>query len=665
MSHITQVKFSGIKGTHATVPLFPITAIIGGNHSNKTTIVDAIQIALLGYHPKQKKTNAEMMNLATANDMSVQVTFADGRQVSRDYKGDGRSVTSTVTPKDFQVDPRLALCLDPTLYFGKTEAERVQRVIDLSEGLGSAERVPAFIARLKLLKAAEHTAEAEEQLANILTEMPPYSPRQTVQVWLGQLLEWVKENYKAANATLKGFDQTSRTLTEANSIDTLNNETSPESIRQRLLSLRAKEKELNEATGQLRAQAAQAAKDLARKTTLQQQLQSLPELDPYLIPQAEEKLAKCRASFDALGKQQATLSAKATELTQANRRTAVEVERLKSEVRNCEAAILATNQRVAQKQAKIAEVENLGCCPYCRSSQEGWSKVLIDTYTAELQEIQKNVAPQGEAKAAAEAKWQAAAQRYQNETDEINKLLDSVEEMDAQRNELGEEIDRINEQITSARTAALNLTNVRQQLAAFPETIEVPKVEEPADLSDLRRQIFEAESALEVLTAQESERKRIAQVTAAAAGARARVDLLKQVGETVKDEQAKLVEGAFAPALALANLLLQGILPSPLCYYAGLVGRRHQKTGKFCPVSTFSGSEERATFAAITAALGQTAPDRLAIVDEIGTFDRATRAALLKNVCEVVAFGKMDQVLLLGTELLDDIPPQIKVINIK
>ena len=664
MSRLTEVYISELKGTAKKFELAPVTLIHGPNRSNKTSIVDAIQIAILGYHPGQPKNNAGVMNLASGPVMEVGVKFESGESVARTYKLTGTGATSTVNPKGYELDPRLALCMDPSLYFGKTDTERVQRVIELSEGLGSAERVPGIIARLKMLKATAHSAEAEQALQELISAMPQFSRNLTVQVWLSNLLEWAKDQQKIVNATVKAFEQTNRTLTEANSIDTLNNIADVQAHKAKLKELNDEIQRLNQEWGRARAEAAQTEKDQRRIQQLDAEIATLSQtttkgeqLDAWSeeITRLTQVRDNTRASAVETEKRLKPLLDELDTLAKNRRPLSDELAKLRG---NGQALV----RQIGEAQKKISEIESLACCPYCKASQHGWKAELERAYNAERSGYSNSL---GEVNAKI-----AEIQKKIDEIDAKTAEIDAAENtLDTQRQELDRKVDEYTQEIHSLeRQVAASTKNVQRLLylqeerKKYPDVIEIPSVVEPQDLPEVRREAFEVEAQIQIFHNQEAERARIAQVQSEGVKARAKLELTKGLLDAVKDEQAKLVNEAFEPVLGIANAFLSGIIETPLRYHEGMVGRLNPANGKFIPVSTFSGSEQRATFAAVSAALAVGSPHRIAIIDEIGTFDDVTRTCLVRNAVDLVKAGAVDQVLFVGTTPPPSLPAEVMVI---
>jgi DNA repair exonuclease SbcCD ATPase subunit len=121
---INRVDYKNLKGRTGYEILGAATLIWGPNFAGKTTILDAIKLALLGYHPAHDKTGRGVMELGSADEVSVAVTPEDGRTVGRKWtRQDGRVTRKDFLPLDWPDTP--VAVLDAGAYFGLTDRGKV------------------------------------------------------------------------------------------------------------------------------------------------------------------------------------------------------------------------------------------------------------------------------------------------------------------------------------------------------------------------------------------------------------------------------------------------------------------------------------------------------------------------------------------------------------
>lgn len=635
MSHISTLSVVNLKGATKQYLLSPLTYIHGPNKSNKSTVIDAIQIALLGYHPAQAKTNAGTMELASADSMSVAVGFADGSTVYRGYTA-GKSVKADLQPLDWKTDLRMLPSLDHSLYFGKTDNERVQQVMNLSEGLGAESRVPAIVARFKGLKAKNHTEIEERVLTQLVSELPAYNPGSPVQLWLASLLEWAKDRAKAENARTKSFEGTNVILTEANAIDSLTIVNNIAQLRQEMKALVIMRDQVVSAHAKLVESVNQQFREAKRRR----------ELTGYLdgVKPPVSSAGDIKVQIESITTALLGVNTTAEGLLKDGRDAM-------GQVKVIDAQISDLNQAKATVLKKVDELNHLESCPICKAASDGWKAPAKDTYLKEVVAIDDKIS--------------VLIQQKSGYTMKADALRPQYTKFKAESDAKTTTVSQLQQQLNYAIQVETDLGHWRaelQRLGQAPATEPSLPPQESPDLQPVRDQMTAIQTKISELEGQESERKRIAQVRELALESRAALELSKLMAEAVREEQAKIVEQAFGPVLEVANKLVEGIMLSPIAYFDGRVGR-YLPNGRFIPVSTFSGSELRLTQTAITAGLARQARHKIAIIDETGILDVPSLNKLVENADKVVQAGLLDQVIMLGVVLPDTSLLSINVLS--
>src|SRR5438477_13137544 len=81
-----------------------VTIIVGDNFTNKTAILQAVQLGLLGWLPGIPKTNQGVWSMSSGNPMAVELRLADGKKIEREFVQKGASINRTETvPPAFTV----------------------------------------------------------------------------------------------------------------------------------------------------------------------------------------------------------------------------------------------------------------------------------------------------------------------------------------------------------------------------------------------------------------------------------------------------------------------------------------------------------------------------------------------------------------------------------
>ncbi len=161
------------------------------------------------------------------------------------------------------------------------------------------------------------------------------------------------------------------------------------------------------------------------------------------------------------------------------------------------------------------------------------------------------------------------------------------------------------------------------------------------EIEIVRERIEELTRQQQQVDARAGEAKRLVEAQEAREKQDARVAVLKALQKTIVTERALMIAETFGPLLQRVNVFTKGILPTPLEYREGELGRFNGAS--WVPVRAFGGAFTAVTYAGIQAALGSTGPARLVIVDELGRFDPKNKRRFIENVAEAIEAGLLEQ----------------------
>nr|DAQ11216.1 MAG TPA: STRUCTURAL MAINTENANCE OF CHROMOSOMES PROTEIN [Bacteriophage sp.] len=105
--NIKSVEIRGMHNVeHKTYDLHDVNYIYGPNGCGKSTILQAIQLGLLGYIPGYSKKNSDIMKHANGPVMTVKLVFDNGMSIERSWIRNKSAVTANVVanPEDLDLD---------------------------------------------------------------------------------------------------------------------------------------------------------------------------------------------------------------------------------------------------------------------------------------------------------------------------------------------------------------------------------------------------------------------------------------------------------------------------------------------------------------------------------------------------------------------------------
>lgn len=235
------------------------------------------------------------------------------------------------------------------------------------------------------------------------------------------------------------------------------------------------------------------------------------------------------------------------------------------------------------------------------------------------------------------------AEAYRRELDEIGDTSGTPPVMPDRLEVLAHQIANLSDDL-SRLAIAEKLAARQDEMEALGETGE-SSAERAAHVSDeievMRERLEELAQLEKRVAAQAGEAKRLVEAQEAREKQEARAKTLKLLQKVIAEVRADMIAKTFGPILERVNVFTRGILPTPLEYREGELGRFQGMN--WIPVRTFGGAYTAVTYAGIQAALGTTGPAKIVIVDELGRFDPKNKRRFFENVKAAIEAGLLEQ----------------------
>ena len=125
---VEKVHLKNFKGVTKSYDLGDLSLIVGSNRAGKTTILDAIRLCLLGYHPKLGKQPSSLFSLSSGDEMSCSIFLEDGRTAEYSLTSTGGKISKQWNSLGDSINDNISIQFDPSVYFQATSRERKRKV---------------------------------------------------------------------------------------------------------------------------------------------------------------------------------------------------------------------------------------------------------------------------------------------------------------------------------------------------------------------------------------------------------------------------------------------------------------------------------------------------------------------------------------------------------
>lgn len=619
LSKITATNF---KGSSFSYELDPLTVFIGNNFKGKTRIIDAIIVALLGYHPSLGKTAKATFGLASGREMEVRAEFQMGPTIRRRFylKGDTVKVDEDLPEAWDQVVEQLPVMLDASLYFSLTDRQRVDYVF-ANCALRDGWDAQSIMDRVRKKACADSDPKTFASWEECLLGDAKNDGALKPQAFIEYALERFTQIWKDSKASGERMEKAIQGVSELRAQDEAGIPLA--TLEGMAGQLTRKVADLNERRGRLLGSFTAMKAARIRREEIDRELR-FGEKNATELLQATDKRRLLQEAIAALPA--------VTQSDVQNLWTAVCGHKNTADLLNTEISKQTKERERAER--LLADMATKTECPYCGASGEGWKAINTAELNGAINDAKEAVAD-------AQAKLKATRAKLEAAVSEHTKALGVTAERGRLESELAAVTLSINRlESTNGRASALKEERARL-MADDPElTAQVEMLQ--TELNVQNEELRSVNEGLKKAQGRKLELQRLAAAEKARDEAKAEQAVAKAAGTELRCIQAEMVAAAFEPLLKVANSFFGPVLRAPLAYNpaGGEIGM--WVDGQWIAHYTFSGTEKALTYAAMQMALASTGPFRLMLLDELGRIDPANVRKVLGRVVEAVRAGVID-----------------------
>jgi exonuclease SbcC len=638
-NHIKTISAQNLKGQTFIHELAPVTMFVGDNFAGKTSRIDAVFLALLGWLPGIAKKPGDIhADLSSAPRLQVAAKFGQ-HGVVRDWFESKGSIKYSGTGDDIDYPP---VALVTSEFLSLSPNERVKFLFaraKLPDEYTPEKLQLTITANVKNIKLDANTEATEASIQQLVDLIADQDPLGSAQDYVTGLATAINERKKAAVAAVQRMEKTQQGMA-AIAPDAQAEADAEAAYKAAVESYSQARQAMTrvEADGDHLVQALSDAKQLAAGALLNE---AEAQVELARLSKEKEKAAKACAVFPDGKEIEDKISDASQELGRA---AAAESQALKE----TSAAEAKLNDLVSDESP---------CCKTCGQSTKKIRDALLPVVKAELADAKEKYTIAREKRRELDAKLSALMEDRKAFAAKLTKYKDEQFRF----RKLSEQHAELQKQLANnkaASEAALETPSLEARLVSTRSDWRAKK----SEVDRLGQECEHLEQAYKELMAQRARCQQQEAARAELERCRAESDVAKEAVVLMNELQAKLVDAAVAPLIETANRACGKILPSSLVYREGDIG--FERNGRFYSHRSFSGTEKALAYAALSVALAQDAPLKLVIIDELGRLSRNNKKQLLTLLCGLTEAGIIDQALLVDVEPVLSRNQQFKLIEL-
>jgi DNA repair exonuclease SbcCD ATPase subunit len=669
---IRNVKSRGFKGSTRIQQLSAMNLIIGNNASTKSALVEAIEIAITGEHHIVGKQNKALYLFASEPTMSVGVDFENGESINRIYT-EGKSISCKVEG-EYLADEGLKIMLNPSLWFGATEKDRMQMVFNLI-GFGSSELSLSSIRdTLSSATLAFNEPKLTEQISSFVFDNFG-DESATLPSCIDTLEKALREKLREIKAAQKRMAATAENLTGLSFVESqLSSLPEPQAIKDEITRSAAQIEQLVELIAVARETVRIAANEAVQVVNLKKEL---AELKDGADVERENKEIDLRASYTKISKEFKDSTAAVLKLQVAASRVEAEGKIIydqKQQERSEEARALSDqlNEKKADLLAfdkstfRSSDVEKPPTGVPIEIKGQAMFKLdnifntVIDQikYPIEWRCLELSSQDRAARSMLRESIEGMVEELYHLEVNEAFNPSHYIDEKFAENyhkqqlmnkqlqgrlNDVSGELQMLSPRIdTNARRELLN-ASIQALITKGVET-DMPELGNMmATLESRRSSHLEIKAQATNVEALLQDKKRIQECEGFSKDYALKVKAYKAALDKLLGIRADAVSESIEPVIDIANNMTANLFEdsAKIELVDGKLGRILD--GKFIEWQVFSGSEKAALFIGLAAGIASRSSFKLLILDELSYFDDTRKEIMLNNIGNALERGDIDQ----------------------
>lgn len=619
---IKKLTANNFKGRSFSDELAAVTLYTGANSAGKSSRLEALALALLGYVPGYSRKPSDIHGLfASGSCMSAGYESDSGGAVRR-YEQRGGAVKYS-GPEASEVP---AVLLDPEAYFGLSGPERAKFLFAAS---GAAKEVDCkklantVAANLKNIRLEENTEQTEAAVSR-LVEWVAQRQKCGPQEWLENLAADAKDKLRLAKQSVVRLEKT----VQGNAQAALAEDPAPADAEHRLAEARQALESAQAEESRLETELSAARREY--NATLAAAGSAVD------TAQTESEIAQIDASLALLSEATAEQPSDREEFDNWQARAAFSLK--------IEKDLSSLLDKLGWVDKSLAHAKSETTCPACGQSTVEIKKSIVAALEKEREERLDASNKVAEAFNAARDEALAARKAFEAKNAavvEYGKNTAKVRQLNERKRSLSDALAAN----AKAAEAKAKLPAMQSAGVELKQKLEFQK----AFVGEKRAVVLKWDLAAKRLTAERAEAAQRARVAEECAAARAERDVLKEFCDMLATLQAELVEKAIGPVVDRMNRLCAPVLPRKVAFRDGelVFGDWSHKTA--------SDSEKLLIYAALSVALAADSPLKFCAVGRLESFDGAKKLALAKLLSGLVAAGDLDQAVLVEVDARPEI----------